>query len=55
MENFKISGHGPVDPSNEKIARPISVLAMALALSDTLGKSARTGQGRKNPAAGHLF
>ena len=50
-----MSGHGPVDPSIEKTALLISGLAMALALSDTLGKSARTGQGRKNPAAVHLF
>lgn len=50
MENFNISGHGPIDPSDKKIALLISVLA----LSETLGKSAQIGVGRKEPAPVHL-
>lgn len=36
------AGHGHVDPSNTKIALLISVLALVLAFSETLGKSAQT-------------
>jgi len=35
-------GHGHADPSNKKIALLIAVLALVLALSETLGKSAQT-------------
>ena len=33
------AGHGHIDPSNKKIALMIAVLALVLALSETLGKS----------------
>ena len=46
-----MSGRGHIDSSNRKIALLISVLAMVPALSETLGKSAQAGEGRKELAA----
>jgi hypothetical protein len=37
-----MSGHGHIDPSNKKIALLIAVLALILAFSETLAKSAQT-------------
>jgi hypothetical protein len=37
-----MSGHGHLDPSNKKIALLIAVLALILAFSETLAKSAQT-------------
>jgi hypothetical protein len=37
-----MSGHGHIDPSNKKIALLIAVLALVLAFSETLAKSAQT-------------
>ncbi|MGH8632861.1 MAG: DUF4337 domain-containing protein [Burkholderiales bacterium] len=37
-----MSGAGHIDPSNKKVALLIAILAAALAMSETLGKSAQT-------------
>lgn len=37
-----MSGHGHIDPANKKIALLISILALFLAFSETLAKSAQT-------------
>jgi hypothetical protein len=37
-----MSGHGHIDPSNKKIALLIAILALVLAFSETLAKSAQT-------------
>jgi len=50
-----MSGHGHVDPSNKKVALLISILALALALSETLGKSAQTGALSYNVEASNLW
>ena len=50
-----MSGHGHVDPSNKKIALLISILAMVLALSETLGKSAQTAALSYNVEASNLW
>jgi hypothetical protein len=50
-----MSGHGHVDASNKKIALLISVLAMVLALSETLGKSAQTAALSYNVEASNLW
>ena len=50
-----MSGHGHIDPSNRKIALLISVLAMVLALSETLGKSAQTAALSYNVEASNLW
>ncbi len=50
-----MSGHGHIDPSNRKIALLISVLAMVLALSETLGKSAQTASLSYNIEASNLW
>ena len=34
-----MSGHGHVDPSNKKIALLISILALLLAISETMSKA----------------
>jgi hypothetical protein len=47
--------HGHVDPSNKKIALLISVLALVLALSETLGKSAQTTALTQNIEASNLW
>jgi hypothetical protein len=49
------AGHGHVDPSNKKIALLISVLALALALAETLGKSAQTAALDRNIEAANLW
>jgi hypothetical protein len=36
------AGHGHVDPTNRKVALLISILALVLAFSETLGKAAQT-------------
>jgi len=48
-------GHGHVDPSNRKVALLISVLALALAFSETLGKSAQTSAISANIEASNLW
>ena len=50
-----MSGHGHIDPSNRKIALLIAVLAMVLALSETLGKSAQTASLSYNIEASNLW
>ncbi|TAN54988.1 MAG: DUF4337 domain-containing protein [Betaproteobacteria bacterium] len=47
--------HGHVDPSNRKVALLISLLALALAFSETLGKSAQTGALSYNIEASNLW
>jgi len=48
-------GHGHVDPSNRKVALLISLLALALAFSETLGKSAQTSALSYNIEASNLW
>lgn len=50
-----MSGHGHVDPSNKKIALLISVLALVLAFSETLGKGAQTAALSQNIEASNLW
>jgi Skp family chaperone for outer membrane proteins len=50
-----MSGHGHIDSSNRKIALLISVLAMVLALCETLGKSAQTAALSYNVEASNLW
>ncbi len=50
-----MSGHGHVDPSNKKIALLISVLALVLAFSETLGKGAQTAALSHNIEASNLW
>ncbi|MHB8667969.1 MAG: DUF4337 domain-containing protein [Burkholderiales bacterium] len=50
-----MSGHGPIDPSNKKIALLISVLALVLALSEILGKGAQTAALSHNIEASNLW
>lgn len=47
--------HGHVDPSNKKIALLISVLALVLAFSETLGKAAQTTALAQNIEASNLW
>ncbi len=49
------TGHGHVDPSNKKIALLISVLALVLAFSETLGKSSQTSALNYNIEASNLW
>lgn len=49
------AGHGHVDPSNRKVALLISLLALALAFSETLGKSAQTSALSYNIEASNLW
>lgn len=49
------AGHGHIDPTNKKVALLISVLALALALSETLGKSAQTAALGYNIEASNLW
>jgi hypothetical protein len=49
------AAHGHVDPSNKKIALLISILALALAFSETLGKSAQTAALSYNIEASNLW
>ena len=50
-----MSAHGHVDPSNKKIALLISVLALVLAFSETLGKGAQTAALSHNITASNLW
>ena len=47
--------HGHIDPSNKKIALLIAVLALVLAFSETLGKSAQTSALSSNIEASNLW
>ena len=47
--------HGPVGPESKKIALLISVIALILAFSETLGKSAQTTAIDKNIEAANLW
>src|SRR6185369_3310395 len=49
------AGHGHVDGANKNIALLISVLAMVLAFSETLGKAAQTEALNANIAAANLW
>src|SRR3954454_7227488 len=49
------AGHGHIDPSNKKIALLIAVLALVLAFSETLGKSAQTAALSQNIEASNLW
>lgn len=50
-----MSGAGHIDPSNKKIALLIAVLALVLAFSETLGKSAQTNALGLNIEASNLW
>ena len=50
-----MSGAGHIDPSNRKVALLISVLALVLAFSETLGKSAQTEALGSNVEAANLW
>ncbi len=50
-----MSGAGHIDPSNRKVALLISVLALVLAFSETLGKSAQTAALASNVEAANLW
>ena len=50
-----MSGAGHIDPSNKKIALLIAVLALVLALSETLGKGAQTAALSFNIEASNLW
>ena len=50
-----MSGAGHIDPSNKKIALLIAVLALVLALSETLGKGAQTTALSLNIEASNLW
>ena len=51
-----MSGHGPhVEPSNKRIALLIALLALVLAFSETLGKSAQTAALTHNIEAANLW
>ena len=49
------AGHGRIDPSNKKVALLISVLALVLAFSETLGKGAQTNGLSYNIEASNLW
>jgi len=55
LEPYAMSGHGHVDPSNKKIALLISILALVLAFSETLGKGAQTDALSRNIEAANLW
>ncbi len=50
-----MSGHAHLDPANKKIALLIAVLALVLAFSETLGKSAQTSALSYNIEASNLW
>jgi len=50
-----MSSHGHIDPSNKKIALLIAVLALVLAFSETLAKSAQTSALSHNIEASNLW
>ena len=47
--------HGHIDPSNKKVAMLIAVLALVLAISETLGKGAQTTGLNVNIEAANLW
>jgi uncharacterized protein DUF4337 len=49
------AGHGHIDPSNKKVALLISVLAVVLAFSESLGKGAQTNGLSYNIEASNLW
>jgi len=49
------AGHGHIDPANKKIAMLISVLALVLAFSETLGKASQTNALSYNIEASNLW
>jgi len=49
------AGHGHIDPSNKKVALLISVLALVLAFSETLGKASQTNAISHNVEASNLW
>ena len=49
------AGHGHVDPSNKQVALLIAILALVLAISETLGKSAQTTGLSANIEASNLW
>src|SRR5579859_4890460 len=51
----RMSGHGHIDPSNKNVALLISVLALVLAFSETLGKGAQTNGLSYNVEASNLW
>ncbi len=50
-----MSAAGHIDPSNKKIALLIALLALVLAVSETLGKGAQTGAISQNIEASNLW
>ena len=50
-----MSGHGHVDPSNKKIALLISILALLLAISETMSKAYQTEVLTKQMEASNLW
>jgi hypothetical protein len=50
-----MSGHGHVDASNKRVALVISVLALFLALAETMGKSSQTNALQANVEAANLW
>lgn len=51
-----MSGHGPhIEPNNKKVALLIALLALVLAFSETLGKSAQTSALTHNIEAANLW
>ena len=50
-----MSGHGHVDPSNKKIALLISILALLLAVSETMSKAYQTEVLTKQIEASNLW
>jgi hypothetical protein len=50
-----MSGHGHIDPANKKIALLIAVLALVLAISETLGKAAQTSALSLNIEASNMW
>ncbi len=49
------AGHGHVDPHNKEIALLISILALVLAFSETLGKASQTEAISRNIEASNLW
>lgn len=49
------AGHGHIDPSNRKIALLISILALVLAFTETLGKASQTNAISYNVEASNLW
>lgn len=50
-----MSGHGHIDAANKKVALLISILALVLAFSETLGKGAQTAALGQNIEAANLW